>query len=154
MTTQQTPPILTELKLTAQIREIVDGALARGRPISLAYVDAGGRPSLSFRGSTQLFDDTRLAIWVRNPHDGIVGAIAGNPNVTLLYGNLDPQARAFITFRGRARFDQDETVRRAVYDNSPEPERNLDQERKGSPLIIDLDSVDGMIPGHMLKMRR
>jgi hypothetical protein len=154
MTTQQTPPVLTELKLTDQIRQIIDGALARGRPMSLAYVDTNGRPSLSFRGSTQAYDDSHLAIWVRNPHDGIVGAIARNPNVTLLYGDLDPQARAFITFRGRARFDHDETARRKVYDNSPELERNLDKERKGAPLIIDLDSVDGLIPGYMLKMRR
>jgi len=36
----------------------------------------------------------------------------------------------------------------------PELERGLDKERKGAPLIIELDSVDGMIPGHMLKMLR
>jgi hypothetical protein len=154
MTTQQTPTVLTELRLTDQIRQIVNGALARGRPVSLAYVDASGRPSLSFRGSTQAHGDMTLAIWVRNPHDGIVGAIATNPNVTLLYGDLDPQARAFITFRGRARFDHDDAARRTVYDNSPEPERDRDKERKGAPLIIDLDSVDGFIPGCLLKMRR
>ena len=152
MTTQQTPPPLTELRLTDEIRQIVDGALARGRPVSLAYVDATDRPSLSFRGSTQAYGDTQLAIWVRNPHDGIVGAIARNPNVTLLY--LDPQAPALITFRGRGRFDHDDAVRRTVYDNSPEPERDRDKERKGAPLIIDLDSVDGFIPGYMLAMRR
>src|SRR5262249_11197601 len=135
MTTQQTtPPVLTELKLNNQIRRIVDGALARCRPISLAYVDTGGKPSLSYRGSTQVYDDTHLAIWVRNPHDEIIGAIARNPEVTLLYGDLDPEARAFITFRGRARFESDDAVRRTVYDNSPEGERDRDKERKGSPL--------------------
>jgi len=154
MTTQQTPSLLTELKLTDQIREIVNGALARGRPVSLAFVDTQGRPSLSFRGSTQVYDDTRLAIWVRNPHDGIVGGIAKNRDVTLLYGDLDPQARAFLTFRGRARFDPDDAVRRKVYESSPEVERDRDKERKGAALIIDLDSVDGMIPGCLLKMRR
>ena len=152
MTTQQS--VLTEMRLTDQIRQIVDGALSRGRPISLAYVDASGRPSLSFRGSTQVYDETRLAVWVRNPHDGIVNAIARNPNVTLLFGDLDPRARAFITFRGRARFDDDDAARRTVYDNSPEAERDRDKERKGAPLIIELDSVDGFIPGCMLKMRR
>jgi len=154
MTTQQTPPALAALKLTDQIRQIIDGALARGRPVNLAYVDTGGRPSLSFRGSTHVHGDTQLAIWVRNPHDGIVSAIAKNPNVTLLYGNLDPEARAFITFRGRGQFDRDETVRRKVFDSSPELERNMDKERKGAALIIDLDSVDGLVPGFMLKMRR
>jgi hypothetical protein len=154
MTTQQTPPVLTELKLTDQIRQIVNGALARGRPINLAYVDANGRPSLSFRGSTQVYDDTHLAIWVRNPHDGIVSAISRNPNVTLLYSDLNPQAFALITFRGRGRFDHSDAVRRTVYDNAPESERNLDKDRKGAPMIIELNSVDGIVPGYVLKMRR
>jgi len=154
MTTPQPPPVLTALKLPDALKQIVNGALARGRPISLAYVDRDGRPSLSLRGSTQAYSDTQLAIWVRNPHDGIVGAIAANPNVNLLYGDLDPQARAFITFRGRARFDDGDAARRAVYENSPEGERNRDKERKGRPLIIDLDSVDGIMPGAVLKMRR
>jgi hypothetical protein len=149
-----TAPVLTELKLTGALKQIVNGALMRGRPLSVAYVDAEGRPSLSFRGSTQAYSDTQLAIWVRNPHDGIVTAIARNSNVTLLYGDLDPAGRAFITFRGRARFDDSDAVRRTVYDNAPEGERALDKERKGRPLIIDLDSVDGIMPGAMLKMRR
>lgn len=154
MSTQQTPPVLTELKLSEALKQIIDGALARGRPISLAYADAEGRPSLSFRGSTQAYGDAALAIWVRNPHAGIVKAIAKNPNVTLLYGDLDPAARAFLTFRGRARFDDSEAVRRKVYDSSPEGERDRDKERKGRPLIIDLDSVDGFMPGAMVRMRR
>ena len=40
-----------------------------------------------------------------------------------------------------------------VYDNSPEGERNLDKDRKGVALIIDLDSVDGLFGGNFLKMR-
>jgi uncharacterized pyridoxamine 5'-phosphate oxidase family protein len=154
MTTQQTPPVLTELRLTDQIKEIIDGALARRRPISLTYVDTNGRPSLSFRGSVQAYGDKQLAIWIRNPHDGILGAIAKNPEVALLYGDLDPAARAFLTFHGRARFDSDDAVRRKVYDSSPELERDRDKDRKGAALVIDLDSVDGLIPGWMLKMRR
>jgi hypothetical protein len=154
MTTQQTPPVLTELKLTDQIKQIVDGALARRCPIGFTYVDTNGRPSLSFRGSVLVYGDAQLAIWIRNPHDGIVNAIAKNPEVALLYGDLDPEARAFITFHGRGRFDSDESVRRRVYDSSPEVERDRDKERKGAALIIDLDSVDGLIPGSLLKMRR
>jgi hypothetical protein len=40
-----------------------------------------------------------------------------------------------------------------VYDDSPEIERNMDKERKGVALIIDLDSVDGFFAGNVLKMR-
>jgi hypothetical protein len=58
-----------------------------------------------------------------------------------------------MTFRGRGRVESSETVRRKVYDDSPEVERNLDKDRKGVALIIDLDSVDGFFGGNMLKMR-
>jgi hypothetical protein len=44
-------------------------------------------------------------------------------------------------------------VRRKVFDDSPEVERNMDKDRKGVPLIIDLDSVDGFFGGNVLKMR-
>lgn len=154
-TPQPAPPAHTDLKLTPALRELVNGALDRGRMLSVAYVGADGRPELSFRGSVQAFSDTQLAIWVRNPEGGIVAAVrGGRPHIALLYGELRPDAKAFVTFRGRGRIDNTEAARRKVYDSSPELERNLDKDRKGVPLVIDLDSVDGFFQGAVLKMRR
>lgn len=154
-TPQPAPPVLTELKLTPALRDLVNGALERGRMLSVAYVGADGRPELSFRGSLQAFSETQLAIWVRNPEGGIVAAVrGGRPHISLLYGELGADSKAFVTFRGRGRIDNEEAVRRKVYDSSPELERNLDKDRKGLPLIIDLDSVDGFFQGAVLKMRR
>ena len=48
--------------------------------------------------------------------------------------------------------ESSESVRRKVYDDSPEAERNLDKDRKGVALIIDLDSVEGFFGGNALKM--
>ncbi len=156
MATQQTaPPVLTELKLPSALKDTVNSALERGRMLAVAYVSADGRPELSFRGSVQAYSDTQLAIWVRNPEGGILAAVrGGRPHITLLYGELRPDSKAFVTFRGRGRIESSEAVRRAVYDHSPELERNLDKERGGLPLIIDLDSVDGIFGGNVLKMRR
>lgn len=155
MANQQTPPELTELKLSPALKETVNTALARGRMMSVAYVSPEGRPELSFRGSVQAYSDTELAIWVRNPSGGILQAAASaNPHISLLYGELGAQSKAFVTFRGRGRVDSSESVRRKVYDDSPELERNLDKDRKGVALIIDLDSVDGFFGGSVLKMRR
>ena len=154
MTTQPTPAVLTELKLSPALKETINTALARGRMMSVAYVSPEGRPELSFRGSVRAYSDTQLAIWVRNPEGGIVKAVAsGHPHITLLYGELDAQSKAFLTFRGRGHIESSEVVRRNVYDDSPELERNLDKDRKGAPLIIDLDSVDGFLGGNILKMR-
>jgi hypothetical protein len=153
MATQQTPPILTELKLSPALKDTVNTALARGRMISVAYVSPEGRPELSFRGSVQAYSDTQLAIWVRNPEGGIIKAVvSGHPDIALLYGELGAQSKAFLSFRGRGRVESSESVRRKVYDDSPEAERNLDKDRKGVALIIDLDSVEGFFGGSVLKM--
>lgn len=155
MATQNTPPVITELKLSPALQETVNTALARGRMMSVAYVSPEGRPELSFRGSVQAYSDTELAIWVRNPAGGILKAVtSGHPYIALLYGELGAESKAFVTFRGRGRVESSDSVRRKVYDDSPEAERNLDRERKGAPLIIDLDSVEGFFGGNVLKMRR
>jgi hypothetical protein len=154
MATQRTPPVLTELKLSPALKETVNTALARGRMMSVAYVSPQGRPELSFRGSVQAYSDTQLAIWVRNPEGGILKALtSGHPHIALLYGDLGAQSKAFVTFRGRGRVESSEPVRRKVYDDSPEGERNLDKDRKGVALIIDPHSVDGIFGGNLLKMR-
>jgi hypothetical protein len=151
---KNSPPVLTELKLSPAMKETINTALERGRMMSVAYVSPEGRPELSFRGSVQAYSDTQLAIWVRNPEGGILKAVtSGHPHITLLYGELGPQSKSFVTFRGRGHVEFSESVRRNVYDNSPEVERNLDKERRGAALIIDLESVDGFFAGSVLKMR-
>src|SRR5215207_9722691 len=129
------------IELTEEIRATINGALANGTPVVVAYVDERGQPRLSFRGSTQVFGDDQLAIWVRNAEGGLPRALAANPRVSLLYRN--PQPRMLLTFEGRGRFDDAEATRTAVYERSPEVERNFDPERKGLALIVDLDRVTG-----------
>jgi general stress protein 26 len=148
------PPVLTELKLTADMKKAVNEAFATLRPLVIAYVDEAGAPQVSYRGSTQAYGDTALAIWVRNPEGRLLPSIRNNPRVALIYGNFDPSSRGFMTFRGRARVEEDEDVRRRVYESAHEFERSQDQDRKGVALVIELDSVDGFFGGAMLKMRR
>jgi len=155
MATQQVPSSLNELKLTPALKETVNTALERGRMLSVAYVSPEGKPEISFRGSLQAYSDTQLAIWVRNPESGIIKAVrAGHAHIAILYGELTPQSKAFITFHGRGRIDNADATRRAVYGNAPKLEQDLDKEQKGTPMIIDLDSVDGFFGGNMLQMRR
>ena len=59
-----------------------------------------------------------------------------------------------MIFRGRARVDGSDAVRRHVYEHAHAFERDKDKDRKGSALIIDLDSVEGFFGGAQLKMRR
>jgi hypothetical protein len=148
------PPVLTKLLLSAEMKQAVNAAFGTGKPVAMAYVDEHGAPQLSYRGSTQGYSDTQLAIWVRNPAGGILEATAKNPAVALIYGSFDPSGRAFMIFRGRAHRDDGAEARRRVYESAHEFERNQDKDRKGVALIIDLDSVGGFFGGARLEMRR
>ncbi|HEX5420466.1 MAG TPA: pyridoxamine 5'-phosphate oxidase family protein [Gammaproteobacteria bacterium] len=148
------PPILTELRLTPEMKEAIDTALVGRRPVTVVYVNDAGEPEISYRGSTQAYSDSQLAIWVRNPEGGILKAVRARPAVALMYGNHNPDERGFLVFHGRAHAENGSDVRRRVYEHAPEIERNLDKERKGVPLIIDLEKVDGFFGGAVLRMRR
>ena len=105
------PPVLTELKLSEDMKQAVNTAFERLKPVVISYVDENHAPQLSFRGSTQAYSDTALAIWVRNPDGRILDAVRSNPAVALIYGSFAPTARDFMIFRGKARIDTSEAAR-------------------------------------------
>ena len=148
------PPVLTELKLSAEMKKAVNTAFERMKPVVISYVDENGAPKLSYRGSTQAYSDTALAIWVRMPDGPILEAVERNPAVSLIYGDFRMDGRDFMVFRGRARVEKSEETRKRVYKNSHAFEQSQDKERKGNALIIELDSVEGFFGGALLKMRR
>jgi uncharacterized protein GlcG (DUF336 family) len=149
----EAPTVLTDLNLTKEMQAAVNTAFAMRRPMVISYVDENGSPQLSYRGSTQAFSQTQLAIWVRNPEGRILDSIANNPSVALLFGYFEPDDRGFMIFHGRARIDDSDAVRDKVYGNAHEFERNQDPDRKGLAMLIDLDSVDGFFGGARLEMR-
>jgi len=136
------------------MKDAIDSAFEARRPMVISYVDENNAPQLSYRGSTQVFTDTALAIWVRNPLGRILESIEKNPAVAMLYGYFEPDDRGFMIFRGRARIDTSDAVRDRVYGNAHEFERKQDAEREGAAVVIELDSVDGFFGGNRLEMRR
>lgn len=131
----------TPVKLTPEIRALVDNALASRHPIIVAFVGPDGQPILSFRGSTQSFSDDQLAIWVRNSDGLFLDSLEKNPRVALMY--RDEDTKATYQFQGRAHVSGDAEARTRVYENMTEGERNHDYARTGVALIIDLDRVEG-----------
>jgi Pyridoxamine 5'-phosphate oxidase len=130
------------LVLTPEIKELVNSGLTSGNPLALAVVTPDNKPSLSFRGSTQVYSDNQLGLWVRNTTGGTIEAIGKNPNVALIYHSA---TTPLLNFQGRARIATDAAERNRVFENSPERERNSDPERKGIAIIIDLDKVEGVL---------
>ena len=148
------PPVLTELKLSEDMKKAVNTAFERMKPIVISYVDENDAPKLSFRGSTQAYSDTALAIWVRMPDGPILDGVKRNPAVALIYGDFRADGRDFMIFRGKARLDKSEAARKQVYENAHAYERSQDKDRKGNAVIIDLASVEGFFGGALLKMKR
>jgi hypothetical protein len=134
------PPIQAD-KLPDIVRGLINGALANGTPMSISYVDQNGQPVLSLRGSTQVYGDAQLCIWVRNAVGGLPTAIRTNPKVAMLY--RDSKTRTTLIIQGRAHVESDETVRNRVFELAPEVEQNHDPGRKGAALIIDVTSLQG-----------
>ena len=156
MTTQPAPPApLTEMKMTDEIKHALGTPFESGNFSIIAYVDASGQPNMSFRGSIHVHDDGSLALWARNPEGGLLKALSGGSNkVAVIYRNPDPSGRAMLTFKGTARIDNSDAAREKVYSEIPTQEQNSDKEKKGSPVIIELSSVDGMYPGARVAMRK
>ncbi len=156
--TQPPTETLTEFEITDDLRRIIDTAyVPNDRPMVVAYVGPDGAAHVSFRGSTHFHDDTAIAVWARDPQGGLPGAIAHNPNVTLVYREPNPEggrSRAIINIRGHGRLSADEAERRKVYETMPEVERVPDPDMKGVAVIIGIESITGFIPGYTLRMRR
>lgn len=136
--------------LPAFVRGIINGALANGTPMVVAYTDENGQPVLSLRGSTQVYSDTQLCIWVRNADGGIVKTMAGNNRVSLLY--RDSKLRTTLIVQGRGHVSSDPEVRERVFQLAPEVEQNHDPDRKGAALIIDITTLQGTSVRGMVKV--
>lgn len=135
------PRPASELKIPADLKTRIDTALKERHPIMITYVDETGQPNLTFRGSTQVFSDTQLAIWVRNGNGKMIRSIQKNPKVALMY--RDEDAKATYLFQGRAHVDASEAARKKVYDTMAQVERDHDFAHLGVAMIIDLDLVEG-----------
>lgn len=136
-----TPPAATAVRLSDEIKALVDNALANRHPMVVAYVDETGQPIVSFRGSTQAFGDDQLAMWVRNSDGYFLRSIEKNPKLALMY--RDEDTKATYQFQGRARVSTSEADRGRIYEKMAQAERNHDPARLGIALIIDLDRVEG-----------
>jgi hypothetical protein len=130
-----------ELDLTGDIAAAINGAAARGHTLALGYIDEDGYPAVSFRGSTQVYGPTQLAIWARKLDDGFARSIAARPQVTLVHFEHGGPGPAWLSIRGHAHVEP--SANDTVYANMIEGERQQDPDRKGGAVLIDVESVRG-----------
>jgi hypothetical protein len=136
---RQAPP--EQLRLTEELTHLINGALSTRHPMLLAHVDESGQPVLSFRGSTQVFSEHQLAIWIRNSTGGLINSIEKNPKVALMY--RDEENKATFQFQGSAWIATGEKERKRVYQAAHKVEQDHDFAEAGVALIIDLQRIEG-----------
>ena len=130
------------IKLTDQIKGFIKGAYDSGNVLLIAAVDAANKPVLSYRGSVSVYSDDQLSFWVRNKEGGTIEAIKQNPNVALMYRS---PTTPLLKFEGRARVATSEEERNRAFTNAHEREQAADEARAGNAVIVDLDSVSGVL---------
>ena len=132
------------IDLTGDIQNVLDGALERaGRAPAIGYIDQDGYPQVAHRGSTHVISPTQLAIWTRNPADGMAAAVAANPKVTVAF--FDPAGDPLmLSMRGTARVDASRNDE--VYAGIGAAEQGYDPDKGGVAIVIDVETVRGF--GH------
>lgn len=126
------------IKMTDEMRDLVDKALDYGAPCMLGTVDPDGGPHIGFRGSMMVFDDEHLAYWERTLR-GEASYVANNPKVVVMQRNREKKLG--WKFYGTATIIRDGPVRLQVMERTPKVELERDPERKGSAVLIKVDLI-------------
>ena len=133
-------------------RGTINGALANNTPMCISYVDESGMPSMSMRGSVQVYSDTQLSIWVRNKEGGMAKALAKNPYIGLLY--RDNATRSTLIVQGKGHIEEDPEIVARVWNGIQDVEQKHETRESGAALIIDVTSIQGGTPKGGVRMQR
>ncbi len=137
------------IKLTDEMRNMINPALANGCPCVLASVSADGEPDIGYKGSMMIFDAESLAYWERTRRQHLKN-VKDNPKVVVLF--RDAKTRVGLRFYGSATVHEEGALRDQVMAKTVKDELDKDPERKGAAVIIRLDRVTNMA-GQVLQSR-
>ena len=126
------------IKMTDEMRDLIDNAITNGTPCILATASKAGEPHMSFRGSVMVFDDASLAFWDRVKRQSLQH-ITENPQVCVLFRH--PQKRIIWQFVGEATVHPSGPVREQVMARVVQPELDRDPERQGVAVVIRVNKI-------------
>ena len=126
------------IKFTDEMKERINNAFRDKKPCVWATASRDGSPSVSFRGSTFVWDDEHLAIWERGHQSGEKHMLE-NPNVVMLYADLP--ARVGWRFYGQATVYRDGEMRQKIMERTIKDELDRDPELKGYGVLVRVDRI-------------
>lgn len=136
--------------LPDKLCQTINMSMMTGMPVLVTYWDAKSEPNTSWRGSTHVHSDGRLAMWIRSPQGGLQKAIQTNPKLRLAYRN--PHTKSFVIFDGEGRLETSGEGKRAIYLASPPPDQAMDPQMLGSGLVVTVTSVKGVLKGEEIAL--
>ena len=137
------------IKLTEEMKELFDTALADGFACLVGTATKDGQPQISPKGSVMVFDDETLAYWERAKRSGLAN-LEENPKVVVYYSH--PVKRIRWRFYGEASIHESGPVREDVMSRTVQAELDRDPEREGVAVLIRVDQV-GELSGNILQQR-
>ena len=137
------------IKLTDEMRELLDTALADGYSCVVGTASKDGWPQISPKGSVMVYDDETLAYWERAKRSGLANLLE-NPKIVVYYSNHDKRIR--WRFYGEARIEESGAIRDDVMSKTVQAELDRDPERLGVAVMIRVDQV-GELSGNVLQQR-
>lgn len=126
------------IKITDEMKERISKAFAEKKYCVWATSSKDGRPDISFRGSTYVWDDEHIAFWDRSRALS-TNNIEQNPNVCMLY--FDVTSRIGWRFYGQATIYKEGEMRQKIMDRTIKDELDKDPERKGYGVLIRVDKI-------------
>ena len=132
------------IKLSDDVKKLVNNALADNVPCLLGTVTADGQPQVGPKGSVVFFDDGTLAYWERARRSALSN-VGANPNVVIYYRNpgkadLLPRGAA-LRFHGTATVYESGPMREKIKSMIVPIEIERDPENKGAGVLVKLDKV-------------
>ena len=137
------------IKMTDDMHELIDNALANGMPCILATASASGWPNMSYRGSVVVFSDDSLAYWDRSKRQSLQD-ITDNPQVCIMFRH--PQKRIVWRFFGTATVYHEGPIREQVMARVVQPELDRDPQRQGVAVVVQVDRILS-VTGEVLQQR-
>jgi predicted pyridoxine 5'-phosphate oxidase superfamily flavin-nucleotide-binding protein len=127
------------IKLTDEMRQHVDSALASRYPCILATSSKIGEPGVGFRGSVMIFDDDHVAFWERGRR-GQMEQMEENPKVAVIFRNHE--LGLGWRFYGEATIHgEGDPLREQIWERVVPAEQERDPEKQGWGVLIRVDVV-------------
>ncbi|GBD10740.1 hypothetical protein HRbin23_00385 [bacterium HR23] len=137
------------IRLTEEMRDAINPALARGMPCLLVTAWQDGWPAAGFRGSMMVYDDQHLAYWERT-RGREMASLRENPRVLVIF--RDPVKRMGWKFYGVATIYEEGPIREQVMARTVPEELERDPERRGVAVLIRVDRIT-TLGGRVLQER-